>query len=172
MLKEATRVALTMAVLFPLACGGKSDSQQGKDRPGIMTPAKLTPSLPTAVVSTRTLVRTTPVRLGHAKIDAATTVTIPQEFPPDVFIYENARPVIAMVAGDNAMVTLDTEDASETVIEACKKGMLEQGWKEKAAINLPNGAILKYDKKERKVDVTISKAGEITRIRIIALPAQ
>lgn len=105
---------------------------------------------------------------GEMTIASGGGAKIPKDFPKDVYVYKGASVTMSMTLPDGHSVTLQTKDSVEKAVEAYKKQMEAQGWKQQAAVDMGETAMLSYEKGERAVAISFSQADEGTQITITA----
>ena len=107
---------------------------------------------------------------GTATYSSGENVTIPADFPKDVFRYPEAKPLAAMSSAGTFMLNLKTSDALEKVGQRYKSEMTAAGWKEVSAFTSAESWMVNFGKDKREVGVILGKEDESTTIMINVVP--
>jgi hypothetical protein len=89
---------------------------------------------------------------------------IPDGFPEDVPVYPDARVMGGMAAGGGGMVTLQTEDDPEEVVDFYREKLVEEGWSLGPPMELMGQRVLPFEKGDRNGAVQISREESETTI--------
>jgi hypothetical protein len=95
---------------------------------------------------------------------------IPDGFPEDVPVYSDARVVGGMVAGEGAMLTLQTDDDPDQVAEFYRERLVKEGWSLGPPMDVMGRRLLSFEKGDRSGAVQISpEAGDTTILITIGM---
>lgn len=82
---------------------------------------------------------------------------IPENFPKDAPIYSPATVVSSMVLGPMKMLSLETTDSKDAVLDFYKSKLTGDGWKEMANMGMSEkDAMMMYQKDNRQLTITLS----------------
>jgi hypothetical protein len=103
---------------------------------------------------------------GEVEVDAGKAVELPKEFPKDVYVYKGAKIIMSMKIPEGQLITLQSKDDPEKVIENYKQKLTAKGWSQKAFMNLTEQRIFVGQKDSRMVNVMAIKVEDVTQIRV------
>jgi hypothetical protein len=87
-------------------------------------------------------------------------VALPADFPADVPVYPQARPMTVATVNKETTVLLTTSDARQKVVAFYKDKMKENGWKSKSATDMPQVSMFEGEKAGRTMVVLISETSD------------
>jgi hypothetical protein len=111
------------------------------------------------------------IKSEEGTVTGGPSATIPQGFPSDVFLFKPADVFMAAELSKGYSVGLKTEKDVASVTEAYKKAMVDNGWKQKTALDMGGKSMLAYEKENRLVNIGIGTRRNETTI-LINIPAE
>jgi hypothetical protein len=106
---------------------------------------------------------------GNGKIDISgggQGVALPDDFPKDAPVYPGATPISSIKSDDGMVVTLQTADAFDAVVDYYAKELEKKDWKTNSTLKLPTGTTYVNTKEKRNLSVSIT-GGDKTMIMLI-----
>jgi hypothetical protein len=103
---------------------------------------------------------------GQVSLSGGKDLKVPDDFPGDVYIYDDARVTAVFNKDREYILTYEIDEGVEKVAKTYKKKMVSDGWKEKMALTTGQGGMLAYEKKGRVVSVTIGESGKKTAVSL------
>jgi hypothetical protein len=89
---------------------------------------------------------------------------IPDGFPEDVPVYPDAKVMGGMAAGGGGMVTLQSEDDPDEVVDFYREKLVEEGWSLGPPMDLMGQRVLPFEKGDRNGAVQVSREESETTI--------
>jgi hypothetical protein len=84
-------------------------------------------------------------------------VPLPKDFPEDVYLYANAKPIKSFKSAKGFSVTLFTSDTVEKVVADYREHAKLSGWQDEKVLSLSTQAILKYRVGEHPMAVQVAQ---------------
>jgi len=105
---------------------------------------------------------------GTFEMTSGDSAELPEGFPKDVYVYENASIQMAMDMPHGMSVGLHTSDGVRKVSDAYKKAMEKEGWKKFSATDAGDSYHLVYGKEQedRMAQITIAREDDKTVIAL------
>lgn len=101
---------------------------------------------------------------GTMNMTTGKSAKIPESFPSDIYIFKPAEVKMAMEVGQGYSVALATGKEIDAVASAYKKEMVKRGWKQQAAMDMGENAMLIYEKEKRVTNVAVTREEGETKI--------
>jgi type IV pilus biogenesis protein CpaD/CtpE len=103
---------------------------------------------------------------GEMRLSSGNNAKLPENFPDDVYVMEDATVEMAMNMPEGQSVALSCSDTPSDVAAIYRKKMVEKGWKQMASTNMGEQVMLVYTKGNRAANVVIARGEEKGRTRI------
>jgi hypothetical protein len=106
---------------------------------------------------------------GNGKIDISRGgqgVALPDDFPKDVPVYPGGTAISSIKSDDGMVVTLQTADAFDAVVDFYAKELKTQDWTTNSTLKLPTGTTYVNTKEKRNLSVSIT-GGDKTMIMLM-----
>jgi hypothetical protein len=103
---------------------------------------------------------------GKMEFASGKDITVPDNFPKDVYIYQGATVKSALSVPGGFNLTMETDDSAATVLSSVKGKMSGLGWKEEMTMNQGEMSMVGYKKGERSVMINITADKKLTMIAL------
>jgi hypothetical protein len=109
---------------------------------------------------------------GETQVGTGGNVSLPAEFPKDIFVYDGAKVMLSIKNPDGYAVSLQSNDKLDKVAAKYREAMPGQGWTEESSMNADKVTILSYKKDGRQTAVSIAGTDDGTQITLTAQNAK
>ncbi len=91
---------------------------------------------------------------------------VPEAFPKDLPLYPDAKVMGSMLAGGGGMITLQSGDDPDEVVDFYREKLVDEGWTISAEMDLGEQRVLAVEKEGRNGAVQVSREGSDTTILV------
>lgn len=105
---------------------------------------------------------------GKSEIATGGSAAVPADFPKDILVYDGAKIVVSAKHQDGFMLSLQTPDKREKVVEKYRASMTAQGWSEESSLNAGEVTVVAYKKEGRSASLSVAGSGDETQITLTA----
>ena len=104
----------------------------------------------------------------NVDISASGTATIPEGFPKDVLVPQDAKIVISAKVPEGFVVTMQSKELLDAVVKKYGAEMKTHGWTEQASVNMGDSVMLSYakEKEGRTASVMVAKTDKGTQLQV------
>ena len=108
---------------------------------------------------------------GEMVATSGANASVPDDFPKDVLVLDGAKVLASVKVPDGFAVTMETKEASESVVKKYADAMKAHGWAETATVKMGEGVMLAYGKEKegRTTSVMISKDSHATQLQLTVM---
>lgn len=104
---------------------------------------------------------TTTVDAGKLQMQSGTDLSVPEDFPKDVFVPTGQSIQNVVRVGPTTSLVLGSDQATPALMKDIESSMASQGWKTTMSMQTGGqGSMLAFSKPERSVVYTLSMAGD------------
>lgn len=101
---------------------------------------------------------------GPFTISTGENIGIPDDFPPDIPIYQPSKAIHSTIIPEGRHFVLSTPDDVGKVIKSYRNNMVSRGWNEEEYMDIGQDAQVRYSKGKRAAQITIYQIDNGTQI--------
>jgi hypothetical protein len=103
---------------------------------------------------------------GETAVVSGDGVSVPADFPKDVYVIKGAKIQMSMKTSDGYVLSMQTEQSVANLAATYETELKAQGWAQEASFDMGETRSLSYKKDGRQVAIVMSKADEATTVMI------
>jgi len=105
---------------------------------------------------------------GSFRIDQGGGLELPENFPDDVPVMDDASISMSTAADEMVQVMFSVDEPLDEVLEHYKEEMADNDWTSESSVQTPEGSMLSFTKDENRTAViTVNRDGEKTQVNLM-----
>ncbi len=103
---------------------------------------------------------------GEMELSSGESVTLPADFPKDVFVLKGGKIQMAMKTPQGVMVQMKADQAVAKIAESYGAEMKALGWAQETSVDMGEMSSRSYKKEKRQVAVIVTKDGDSSGVML------
>lgn len=100
------------------------------------------------------------------ELSSGESVTLPADFPKDVFVLKGGKIQMAMKTPQGVMVQMKADQAVAKIAESYGAEMKALGWAQETSVDMGEMSSRSYKKEKRQVAVIVTKDGDSSGVML------
>ena len=104
---------------------------------------------------------------GEVAYSAGKSAKMPDNFPEDVFMHDNAEIIYSASANEGFSIKYNINEKDEDAIATLKNEMEDKGWEVKSEMNMQGYLAKVFEKEKRTATVTVAQSEDKSMVSIV-----